>query len=241
MQDSCHDLPGEISPSYVVAHDKRTGEEQWKTMRMTEAVRENCDAYTTPIFRRSGDRPEMVVMGGQMLDAYNPATGERLWYLPGLIGNRVIPSPVAADGVIIATQGMREAMLAVRPRGDGKRSRKDILWSFDQGTSDSPSPAVWGELLFFVTNNGVVRCLDLVTGRVLWRQRVKGEYRASPLAAEGRIYLLNMQGLTTVISASTRYDRLTENQLDDATVASLAASDGRLFLRGRKWLYCLAR
>jgi len=241
MQDSCHDLPGDVSPSYVVAHDKQTGAEVWKRMRMTDAVRENCDSYTTPIFRRADDRVEMVVMGGQVLDAYDPADGTRLWNLPGLVGNRVIPGPVAAHDMIYLTQGMRQAMLAVRIDGPGKRSREDVVWSFSQGTSDSPSPVVWGEHLYFVNNYGIVRCLDAHTGRLRWKERIEGQYRASPIAAEGRIYFLNMQGLTTVVSASSRFDRLTQNQLDDETIASPAVSDGRMFIRGRKWLYCLRK
>ncbi|HUT10160.1 MAG TPA: PQQ-binding-like beta-propeller repeat protein [Thermoguttaceae bacterium] len=241
MQDSCHDLPGDVAPSYVVAHDKRTGEQKWKTMRMTAATQESCDSYTTPIFRRNGDRLEMIVWGGQVLDAYDPANGKRLWELPGLVGNRVIPSPVAAHGTIYAIQGMRRALLAVKPGGDGKRTRDEIVWSFDQDTSDSPSPVVAGELLFMVSNQGIVRCFDVHTGRLHWKERVPGEYRASPLVAEGRVYFLNVQGLTTVVSASPRFDRLTENQLDDQTVASPAVSDGKIFIRGWKWLYCLRK
>ncbi len=241
MQDSCHDVQETLAPSYVVAHDKRTGEQKWKTMRMTDATRESCDAYTTPIFRRVGGRFEMIVMGGQMLDAYDPATGKQLWALPGLSGNRVIPSPVAAGEMIYAIQGMREALVAVRPGGNGRRTRDDIVWDFDQGTSDSPCPVVVGELLLMVANNGIVRCFDRRTGQLHWKERVKGEYRASPLVAEGRVYFLNMEGLATVVSASPQFHRLAENQLDDRTIASPAVSDGKLYIRGRKWLYCLSK
>ena len=241
MQDSCKDLPGEPSPSYVVAHDKHTGAVRWKTMRMTEATQENCDSYTTPIFWKHGSRLEMIVMGGQMLDAYDPASGKRLWYLPSLLGNRVIPSPVAANGMIYAIQGMRQPLLAVRPGGDGRRGRDEIVWRSELGTSDSPSPVVWGELLFMVTNDGILRCLDAISGRLYWKERIKGGYRASLLAAEGRVYLLNLDGLTTVVSASQRFQRLTENPLQDETVASPAVSDGKVFIRGRKWLYCVGK
>ncbi len=241
LQDSCDNLPGEPSPSYVVAHDVRTGHERWKTMRMTAAKGENCDSYTTPLVWRNGDRQELVVMGGQVLDAYDPASGKRLWYLPELIGNRTISGPVAADGTIYATQGMRKALLAVRPGGDEKRTRQDIVWQFDQGTPDSPTPVVCGQSLFLVTNDGIARCLDAATGRVQWKERLKGEYRASPLAADGRIYFLNTQGLMTVMGASPRVSRLTENQLDDETYASPVVSGGHVFIRRRKALYCLGK
>lgn len=241
MQDSCIDLPGKPSPSYLVAHDKRTGEPRWFKSRPTDAQAESCDAYTTPLVWQRGNRSELVVMGGQMLDAYEPASGKRLWWLPRLVGNRVITGPVATADTLYVTQGMRQAMLAVKPAGSGERTRADVMWKDDQGTPDSPTPVVWGELLFFVTDNGIARCLDANTGQLKWKERLKGDYRASPLAAEGRIYFLNMKGQTTVVSATSRFDRLTENRVDDETLASLIVSDGKIYLRGKKKLYCLTR
>ena len=241
LQDSCEDLPGKPSPSYLVAHDKQTGEVRWFRPRPTDAQAESCDAYTTPLVWQRAGRAELVVMGGQILDAYDPASGKRIWWLPRLVGNRVITGPVAAGDTIYATQGMAQAMLAVRPGRTGQRSRSDVVWKYDQGTPDSPTPVVWHELLFFVTNNGVARCLDLHTGQLKWKERLKGDYRASPLAAEGRIYFLNMKGLTTVVSATSRFDRLAENHLDDATLASPVASNNKIFIRGRQKLYCVTR
>jgi len=183
----------------------------------------------------------MLVMGGEMLDAYDPASGRQLWHLPELLGNRVITGPTTAHGMIYTTRGMRGPLVAVKPGGDGKRPLTDIVWRFDQGTPDSPCPVVWGELLFTVSDRGIARCLDALSGRLLWKERLKGAYRASPLAAEGRVYFVNMTGLCTVVSASTRFDRLAENQLDDDTIASPVPSAGRLFIRGQKSLYCLKK
>jgi len=208
---------------------------------MTNATGESCDSYTTPILRQAGGRTELIVMGGQMLDAYDPSTGKQLWALPDLIGNRVIPSPVAAGDLVYAIQGMRKPLIAVRPGGEGRRTRDDIVWQYDQGTSDSACPVVAGDLLVMLSNDGIVRCFDRHTGRLHWKQRVKGEYRASPLVAERRVYFLNMEGLVTVVSASSRFERLAENQLDDQTTASPVVSDGKLYLRGKKWLYCLSK
>ncbi len=106
MQDSCSDLP-DVTPraSYVVAHDKKTGHERWRTLRPTTATAESCDSYTTPVLRGTEKQTEVVLMGGQMLDAYDPASGRRLWYLPGLIGGRTISGPVVAQGMIFATLG----------------------------------------------------------------------------------------------------------------------------------------
>jgi outer membrane protein assembly factor BamB len=241
IQDSCKDLEGPPSPSYVVAHDKRTGKQVWKTLRPPATTAEPCDSYTTPILRGGVDGMEMVVFGGQILDAYDPADGKRLWYLPHLTGNRTITGPLAAHGLIYATQGMKQPMLAVKPGGADERSRRDVVWKLEQGTPDSATPVVWGEWLFLVANDGIARCLNAASGHQAWKERLKGEYRASPVAAEGRVYFLNTTGLCTVVSAASRFDRLTENQLDDETIASPAVSDGRLFLRGRKWLYCISK
>lgn len=241
IQDSCADLPGDPSPSYVVAHDKRTGQERWKTMRMTAATLENCDSYTTPLLWKNGPRTELAIMGGQVLDAYNPLTGCRLWWLTDLTGNRTITGPVAAHGMIYVTQGMKQPLLAVRPGGDGQRPHEDIVWQLTQGTPDSPTPVVSGDSLFLVTNDGIARCLDALTGRMQWKERLKGEYRASPLAADGRIYFQNTQGLATVVAAAPRFNRLAENQIEDDIFASPIVSDGHIYLRGRKALYCLGK
>ena len=188
-----------------------------------------------------GDRLELVVMGGQILDAYDPESGRRLWYLPDLIGSRTITGPVAAEEMIYATQGMRQPLLAVRPGGEGKRPRQDVVWQSDRNTPDSSTPVVWGQFLFLVTNDGTARCLDALTGRPQWKERLKGSYRASPLAADQHVYFLNTEGVTTVVAASPHFERLAENRLDDETLASPIASDGRIYIRGRKALYCLRK
>jgi outer membrane protein assembly factor BamB len=131
--------------------------------------------------------------------------------------------------------------LAVRPGDEGKRPREDVVWQSDRGTPDSPTPVVWGASLFLVTNDGLARCLDATTGRPQWKQRIKGSYRASPLAADGRVYFLNTDGLTTVVTAAAQFEQLAENRLDDETLASPIASDGRIYIRGRKALYCLGK
>jgi outer membrane protein assembly factor BamB len=241
LQDSCADLEGIPSQSYVVAHDKRNGREVWKMPRMTSATKESCDSYITPLLWKNGERTELVVFGGLMLDAYDPADGKQLWSLPDLIGNRTITGPLAAHGMIYVTQGMRKPLLAVKPGGEGKRPKKDIVWQLSDGTPDSPTPVVAGEMLYLVDNNGIARCVDALSGRSYWKERLKGDYRASPLSADGRIYFLNTKGLTTVVSAEKKFNKLVENELDDDTCASPIVSDGKIFIRGKKTLYCIGK
>jgi len=241
IQDFCSDLPGEPSSSYLEAHDKRTGRQRWFTLRKTAAELEDCDAYTTPAFWRRDGHIELLAMGGQMLDSSDPATGRRLWSLPDLEGSRVSTGPFASGDMVYATCGKRGPLLGIRPGGPGQRPPEDILWQDPDATPDSPTPVVTDGLLFTVSDSGIAKCLDARTGKVQWQERLKGQYRASPLAADGRIYFLNMDGLATVIAAAARFERLAENKLDDTFFATPVVSDGRIFLRGRKSLYCVQK
>jgi outer membrane protein assembly factor BamB len=239
MQDSLTDLNLPRSESYLAAYDKRTGEPRWKTLRPTQATAEQCDAYTTPLLRRSADgTDELIVMGGRQLDAYDPLTGKQRWALTGLAGNRTITGPTLADGLVYATVGMRGPLLAVRPGEAGRPP--ETVWQHTQSTPDSPCPVVVNGLVFLVSDDGFAQCLDAKTGKQHWRERLRGDHKASPLTAEGRVYFLSLKGVCTVVAAEPMFRKLAENQLDDELVASPAVSDGRLFLRGRKALYCIS-
>jgi outer membrane protein assembly factor BamB len=241
MQDSLADLREQPVESYLIAHDLATGKVRWRSARMTEAKAEECDSYTTPLLATLSGQTQLIVMGGNQLDAYDPRTGRQLWFLPGQVGGRTVTGPTTANGLIYTTRGMRGPLIAVKPEGAGEQTHRDIAWSYDEGTPDTCSPVVWNELLFMVTDDGIARCLDAASGNLKWKERLKGKYKASPVAAAGRIFFLNTEGLCTVVSASPRFDKLVENQLDDETIASLAISDGQIFIRGRKALYCIGR
>lgn len=242
MNDACRDLPGEPSESYIVAHDARTGQEVWKTARPSEAEAEFADGYTTPLLWTPGGRKEVIVMGGEILDAYDPATGKRLWYLPRILGNRPVTGPVTSGDRIYTTQGKCGPFFAFRPMRSGEESHDSILWKHEKGTPDSPCPVVANGLVFWVNDNGIVYCLDAETGEERWKTRLeKGPYRASPILAGGNLYFLGTQGLATVLRAAREREVVAENVLDDELYASPAVSDGRLYLRGRKHLYCIGR
>jgi outer membrane protein assembly factor BamB len=256
MQDSLADLREQLVESYLVAHVLRSGEVRWRVPRMTKAEKEECDSYTTPLPCRLNGIDQLIVMGGNQLDAYEPTTGRQLWLLPGQTGGRTVTSPIVAKEMVIATRGLRGAMFALKiepkkgqrlPTESTQRAsptiytHRDIAWTYNEGSPDSCSPVAWNELLFTITDDGIGRCFDMATGNIKWKERLKGQYKASPIAVDGRIYFLNTEGLATVVSASPRFDKLIENKLDDTTLASPALSDGKLFIRGYKSLYCIGR
>ena len=241
MQDSLADLGKTTAPSYLVAHDKRTGKERWKSNRMTKANAEECDSYTTPLPYKIDDRWELLVMGANQLDAYDPLTGRQIWFLPGIVGGRTITGPTVGHDMAFVTQGMRKDLLAVKLGGEGEITRRSVVWKESEATPDTCCPVLWRDLLFTISDNGVAKCYDAYTGNQNWKKRLPGDYKASPVAAEGRIYFLNLHGLMTVVAANDRYDKLAENQLDDETTASPAISNGRIYLRGKKFLYAIEK
>ena len=178
-------------------------------------------------------------MGGNQLDAYDPDDGRRLWYLPGLVGGRTVGGPTVGGGMAFATRGKGGPLLAVKPQGDGELTDKSVVWTVTKDSPDSCSPVYWKGLLFTVVDAGFAQCYDTKTGELKWKERLPGEYKASPLAADGRVYFLNRAGVCTVIAASDKFDKLATNSLEGETNASPAVADGRIYIRTSKALYCV--
>jgi outer membrane protein assembly factor BamB len=241
MQDSLADMGKQPVDSYVVAHDVRTGEQKWKTLRNTGAPLEEADAYTTPLVRTVDGREELVVMGGNQLDAYDPATGKQLWRLPDLVGGRTVTGPTLGGGLIFATRGKKEALIAVKASGSDRLPAESIVWTRARGTADSSSPVYHDGMLFWITDNGNLNCVDAANGENRWQDapKLQGDFKASPIVSGDRLYFLNLTGRCTVVKAGPKYEKLAENTIEDDTIASPAAADRRLFIRGRKALYCI--
>lgn len=240
MQDPLDDLRDEPVESYLLAHDLKSGEVHWKSSRMTGAPAEQADAYTTPIFVTNGQQVQMLVMGGNQLDAYDPQTGKQLWYLPGLEGGRTVTGPVAGDGMVFTTRGMRGPLLGIE-LGDhqGKVPAEAIRWEVDRGTPDTPSPVLAGGMLFTVTDDGIAHCYDAGSGEFHWRERLGGNFKASPIAADGHVYFLNIRSQCHVVKAAKTFRRVAQSELGDETLASIAISGETLLIRGKKAIYCV--
>jgi outer membrane protein assembly factor BamB len=231
-------------PSYVMRIDGQTGKTVWRVERPTRAVSESPDAYTTPTVLRADGRTEIIVSGGDVVTAHDPATGTELWRVDGLNPDnhpyhRIVASPLVAGDLVFAPSRERP-LLAIRPGGRGDVSKSHRVWSFDNGPA-VPTPVSDGTYFYSVNDRGIVYCLDAKTGRTLYGpQRIKpGTYSASPVLAGGHIYITSEEGVTSVFKAGPAFAPVAENPVDEYVLSSIAVSEGQLFLRTSKHLYAI--
>ena len=233
-------------PSYVMRIDKKTGKTLWKVDRPTNAIRESPDSYTTPALLRYGKNTEIVITGGDCVTGHDPANGKELWRANGLNPDndgsyRIVASPVVQGELIVAPSRERP-IIALRAGGRGDVTRSHVLWSSGNGP-DVPTPVTDGTYLYVVNDRGIMFCLDLKTGKEHYgRQRLRpGTYSGSPVLADGKIYITNEDGLTSVIKAGPAFELLAENDFDDYTLSSPAVSEGQIFFRTRNFLYAIGQ
>jgi outer membrane protein assembly factor BamB len=233
-------------PSYLLRIDKKTGKTLWKVERPTTAIRESPDSYTTPALLRYAGAVEIVITGGDCVTGHDPATGKELWRANGLNPDnnpfyRIVASPVVAGGMIYAPTRVKP-LLAIKAGGRGDITQSHRVWSFQNGP-DVPTPVTDGKYFYSVTDSGVMYCLDARTGQEIYgQQRIKaGTYSSSPVLADGKIYITNEDGLTTVVRAGPKFEVLAENNLADYCLSSPAISDGQIFIRTTGFLYCIGK
>jgi outer membrane protein assembly factor BamB len=234
-------------PSYVMRIDKHTGKTMWRVERPTDARQESPDAYTTPALLEYGSTTEIVIVGGDVVTGHDPGTGKELWRVRGLNPHnrgdfRIVASPVVAGGLIVVPT--REApMIAVKPGGRGDITSTHVAWTFERGGPDVPTPVSDGTYVYVVNDRGIVHCLDLETGRVVYGpERLRsGTYSASPVLGDGKIYVTSEDGVASVFRAGPAFELLHENEMDEYTLSSIAISGGQLFLRTDKHVYAIGK
>ena len=220
--------------AYVVALDKNTGKIRWKTLRRQPSDQ----AYSTPLVIRVGDQDQVVSAGAYRAGAYDPASGKEIWRVSYGDGFSNVPRPVYGHGLVYIATGFQEpSLLAVRAGGGGDVTKTHIVWSVRRGAPYTPSPLLAGDELYFVSDAGIASCVDAKTGALQWQVRLGGNYSASPVFAEGRIYFQSEEGVTTVIAPGKQFRRLATNKLDGDMLASMAISEGSIFIRTDQHLY----
>ena len=234
-------------PSYIVSLNAETGKVQWRQGRPTDAERESPDAYTTPVLLEHGGTRQIVISGGDYVTGHDPATGKEIWRAGGLnplkrSNYRVVGTPIVVDGLIYAPT-RRKPLLALRPGGTGDVTESHRAWKWEgEGAPDVPSQVCDGKTFYMVDDRGMVTCLDAKTGTLIWgpERTADGIVSASPVLADGKIYILNEKAVTTVLAAGQEFKVLATNELDGSyTLASPAVSGSRFFIRTSTHLYCI--
>jgi outer membrane protein assembly factor BamB len=234
-------------PSYIVSLDAQSGKVNWRQERPTDAQRESPDAYTTPVLLEHGGEDQIVISGADYVTGHDPETGKEIWRAAGLNplnrpNYRVVGTPII-NGDIIYAPTRKNPLLALRAGGKGDITESHLIWKYEgSGAPDVPSPICDGKHLYLVDDRGLVTCLDAESGRLIYgpEKTREGIVSASPIIAEGRMYVLNEQGVMTVIATGPEFKILASNELDGSyTLASPAVSGKRIFIRTEACLYCI--
>lgn len=226
--------------SFVSAFDKRTGEERWKKLRA------EVTSWSTPIIVQHGGSVQVIVCGSDRIRAYGLNSGDVIWECSGLSQN-VCATPVARDGLVLAGSSYdTRNFLAIALEGarGNVTGTDNVLWSRRQGTPYVPSPLLYRGAVYFLRHyQGVLTRLDARTGREEpgpIRLPIITDVYSSPVAAAGRVYVTDLRGTTRVLEAGPRPKFLARNRLEDSFAATPAVVGNELYLRGRRFLYCIA-
>ncbi len=226
--------------SEIFCVDKITGKELWKKER------DEPSSWATPFILEYKGKVQVITAASKKVRSYNLDNGDLIWECSGLTGN-VTPNPVYGDGILYVMSGYSGyALLAIRmadAKGDISGSGA-IAWSANINTPYVPSPLLINKRLYFLRiNSGALSCLDATTGKVLYGMKMLanlGTVYNSPVYANGRIYQLGGTGLTYTLKEGPELEILSENKLDDSFTASPAIAGNEIFLRGLKFVYCIA-
>jgi outer membrane protein assembly factor BamB len=229
----CDEENGESS--FIVALDKKTGKEVWRTPRKVQV------SWSTPLLVRAAKRAELIASGTEFVISYDPATGKELWRHKGVESN-AIPSPVANSEMVFLVAGFpAKIAMAIKLGGSGDLTgTPNVPWTYAKGTAYVPSPILYGDFLYLTTDRGILTCIDAKTGEVKYeggRIPIPATFTASPVAFEGKILLTSEDGDTFIVKAGPKHEVLATNSIGEAVYASPAIADGSIFIRGEKNLY----
>ena len=244
---------------FIIALDKNTGKTAWLKQRSIDFKDLGPDgkpelegdlrkAFSTPHVATLDGKPALLSQGAKAVYAYEPRTGKEIWRVEERQNHSAGARPASGHGLVFVNTGWSKGeLLALHPGKAGEvldaaaDTKSDtalqVVWRNKRNVPKKPSLQLVNELLFSIDDGGIASCLEAKTGTEFWRERVGGNYSASPLAAEGRLYFFSEEGKTAVIEAGRQFKKLAENTLDDGFMASPAVSGKALFLRTKTHLY----
>jgi len=227
-----------IDLQYVVGLEAATGAIRWKVERNSSP--RHGFSFCTPLVIEAGGKTQVVSPGSSAVVSYDPATGAELWRVRYGSGYSIVPRPVYAHGLIYICTGFGTSkLMAIDPTGSGDVTETHVKWEAEKNVPKSPSLLVIGDELYMVSDQGIATCLDAKTGEQVWQERLGGNYSASPIYVDGRIYFQDENGTAVVAQAGREFVELARNTWGDGgrTFASFAVADGALFLRSETHVY----
>jgi len=235
----------------VLAYDKATGEEVWRHERVTDARDENLHSYASPVVFRSGETEQLIIHGGDYTTGHALADGREIWRVGDLNPKdnynsylRFVATPLATRGLLVVPTAKNGPVLGLDPTGaKGVITGKEAFyrWRLPRNTPDVPSPLIHDGVLYLSRENGILHAYDAESGELLYEERVHGSpHRGSPVYADGKVFLMGMDGTVSVVRAGREYELLAQNDMDERLAASLAVAAGTVYLRTYEALYAIA-
>lgn len=224
---------------FTLAIDITTGKEVWKVARDTETDRKF--SFCTPLMIEVDGKPQVISAGSNIVQALDPSDGRVLWYAR-FNGFSLTTRPIYLDGkVILATGFMRPQLMAIEPTGTGDVTASHLLWQYKGSVPNTPSLIGHAGQLVMVSDNGIASAIGVSDGKEIWKQRLGGNFSASPLIAGNRVYFQSEEGETIIFEMGTTPTEVARNQLPGRTFASFAIYREQLLIRSEKGLYCIAK
>ncbi|MGB0579365.1 MAG: PQQ-binding-like beta-propeller repeat protein [Limisphaerales bacterium] len=225
---------------YVAAVNKKTGKLVWRTNRSNDMSEINFHlrkAYNTPEIIKVNGKDQLVSVGAQRVNAYDPNTGKEIWYvdIPGFSN---VPRPVYGHGLVyIATGYMKPQMWAIDPTGKGNVTSSHVKWRVIRQAPAKPSPILVDDIFYMVSDGGILTALEPKTGKEIYQERLRGKYSASPVYVDGHIYFCGEEGAVKVLKPGREFKIVAESNLPGGFMASPAFSDNAMYLRSKTHLY----
>lgn len=222
--------------SYLCALDRQTGATVWKTPR-----EHKTRSYVTPLVRTFGGRQQLILSGSKTICSYDPRTGQLIWQIDGPTEQFVASMVDDGERLFMAAGFPTHHVMAIRPDGEGNVTNTHVAWHVTTAHCYVPSPAVIGSYLLVPDDRGTANCFDTRTGTRHWQERLGSHYSASLVTAGGLVYFLADDGVMKIVRPGPELEIVAENPLGEYSFASPAISQGKLFIRGEKHLYCIGQ
>ena len=223
--------------AFIAALSRTDGKTLWR-----ESQENHTLSYSTPLIREVAGHMQMFHCGSKGVAGHDPNDGSRLWIVDGP-SEEFVASPVYNEQsglVFISSSYPKRFLLAIKPNGHGNVSESHVVWRNSEGAVYVPSMITVGDYLLSVSNNGKAFCFEAATGKILWQEPL-GKHHASPVSVDGLVYFLNDDGVLNVIRPGTKFERVAKSELGEGAYASPAISQGQMFLRGDKHLFCFGK